>query len=170
VSTLAELYEQYGPRLYRYALVILADVPAAEDALQEAFCQLAEAIRRRPGVATLPYLNTIVRNECYSRLRTRRRTAAPPIGHPLSTRERVEEAMLEPVSTEASGEELLLVENALRRLPTEQREAVYLKVYEGLTFREIGERCGVSMNTAASRYRYALDALRNILAPSGSHE
>ena len=159
MSTLAELYEQYGPRLYRYALVILADSEAAEDVLQEAFCQLAVALRRRSGVATLPYLNTIVRNECYSRLRKRRRTAVVPVG-----------PMLEPVSAEANGEELVLVDNALRALPPDQREVVYLKIYEGLTFREIGERCGVSMNTAASRYRYALDTLRGVLTPSGGRQ
>ncbi len=61
----------------------------------------------------------------------------------------------------------LLVEDALRALPSEQREVVYLKVYEGLTFREIGERCGVGANTAASRYRYALEALRSVLEPGG---
>lgn len=156
MSTLADLYEQYGPRLYRYALVILADSAAAEDALQEAFCQLAEASRRRPGVATLAYLTTIVRNECYSRLRKRRRTAVA-----------LSEPLLEPVAADVSREERLLVEAALRALPSEQREVVYLKVYEGLTFREIGERCGVGVNTAASRYRYALEALRSVLEFGG---
>ena len=156
MSTLADLYDQYGPRLYRYALVILADSAAAEDALQEAFCQLAEASRRRPGVATLPYLTTIVRNECYTRLRKQRRSAVA-----------LSEPLLEPVAAGVSREERLLVEDALRALPPEQREAVYLKVYEGLTFREIGERCGVSVNTAASRYRYALEALRAVLEPGG---
>ena len=170
MSTLAELYEQYGPRLYRYALVILADAPAAEDVLQEAFCQLAEALRRRPGVATLPYLNAIVRNECYSRLRRRRRTTFLAVGPALSERQRVGGPMLEPASSQASGEELLLVDHALRSLPPDQREVVYLQIYEGLTFREIGERCGVSMNTAASRYRYALEALRSVLSSSGGHQ
>jgi RNA polymerase sigma-70 factor (ECF subfamily) len=156
VSTLADLYEQYGPRLYRYALVILADSAAAEDVLQEAFCRVAEALRRQPGAATLPYLNAIVRNECFSRLRKHRRTAALPV-----------EPLLEPVAAEASREESLLIDDALRALPSEQREVVYLKVYEGLTFREIGERCGVSVNTAASRYRYALETLRGVLEPGG---
>jgi RNA polymerase sigma-70 factor (ECF subfamily) len=47
---------------------------------------------------------------------------------------------------------------------------VYLKVYEGLTFHEIGERCGISLNTAASRYRYALDALRRLLEAEVRYE
>jgi len=45
-------------------------------------------------------------------------------------------------------------------LPTEQKEVVFLKVFEGLTFKEIGSACGISANTAASRYRYGIEKLR----------
>jgi RNA polymerase sigma-70 factor (ECF subfamily) len=45
-------------------------------------------------------------------------------------------------------------------LPAEQREAVYLKIFDGLTFKEIGSVCGVTANTAASRYRYGIEKLR----------
>jgi RNA polymerase sigma-70 factor (ECF subfamily) len=44
---------------------------------------------------------------------------------------------------------------------------VFLKVYEGLTFREIGERLGEPANTASSRYRYAMEKLRRVLAEPG---
>jgi RNA polymerase sigma-70 factor (ECF subfamily) len=152
VPALADLYEQHGQRLYRYALMILADAAAAEDAVQDAFCQLAVVLQRRPDVATLPYLTTIVRNGCYGRLRRRRRSPVLEA-----------EPLLEAASADAHEDERLLLEQALRRLPPEQREVVHLKVYEGLTFEEIGERCGVSLNTAASRYRYALDAMRRML-------
>jgi RNA polymerase sigma-70 factor (ECF subfamily) len=55
------------------------------------------------------------------------------------------------------------VEKALLTLPMEQREVVVLKMFEGLTFREIGAALGVSLNTVASRHRYALDKLRELL-------
>lgn len=45
-------------------------------------------------------------------------------------------------------------------LPAEQKEAVYLKVFDGLTFKEIAAVCGISSNTAASRYRYGIEKLR----------
>jgi RNA polymerase sigma-70 factor (ECF subfamily) len=60
----------------------------------------------------------------------------------------------------------MILEAALRALPVEQREVVYLRVHEGLTFQEIADRCAVSINTVASRYRYATAALRRALAPS----
>ena len=147
-TLLAELYDEHGRRLYRYALMLLADVAAAEDAVQEAFCDLSRAMARDPALANPAYLTTIVRNECYSALRRRRREPASAV------------PVIEPREPAASAEEQLVVDAALRRLPAEQREVIHLKVFEGLTFQEIGDRCGCSLNTAASRYRYALEALR----------
>jgi RNA polymerase sigma-70 factor (ECF subfamily) len=56
-----------------------------------------------------------------------------------------------------------LVSRALSRLPDDQREVVILKIYQGLSFSEIAAICGSSVNTAASRYRYALAKLRRHL-------
>ncbi len=53
-----------------------------------------------------------------------------------------------------------IVEAALSKLPGDQREVVVLKVWAGLTLQEIGDALDISPNTAASRYRYALGALR----------
>ncbi|HEY0548818.1 MAG TPA: sigma factor-like helix-turn-helix DNA-binding protein, partial [Verrucomicrobiae bacterium] len=50
-------------------------------------------------------------------------------------------------------------------LPTEQRAVAHLKLWEGLTFEVIAETLGISPNTAASRYRYAIDKLRERLRP-----
>lgn len=54
---------------------------------------------------------------------------------------------------------------ALNRLPHEQREVLVMKIWNDLTFAEIGEGLGISQNTAASRYRYALAALKKDLLP-----
>jgi RNA polymerase sigma-70 factor (ECF subfamily) len=158
---IAELYAAHGPRLYRYAVMLLADRTAAEDALQDTFVQLARALRRRPDAeVSIGYLATALRHTCYSQLRRRRyvRRAAPSGA--------AQDALVEPASPDASEEERMLIDDALRRLPAEQREVIYLKVYEGMTFQEIADRCAISINTAASRYRYAADALRRGLAPS----
>jgi RNA polymerase sigma-70 factor (ECF subfamily) len=55
---------------------------------------------------------------------------------------------------------LALLLRAAEGLPPEQKEAVFLKVCDGLTFKEIASACGVSANTAASRYRYGIEKLR----------
>jgi len=49
---------------------------------------------------------------------------------------------------------------ALRELPADQREVVHLKAFEGMTFQEIADLTNESVNTIASRYRYAVEKLR----------
>jgi RNA polymerase sigma-70 factor, ECF subfamily len=55
--------------------------------------------------------------------------------------------------------------DALGELPPEQRAVVHLKLWEGLTFEQIADALGIPLNTAASRYRYGLDKLRERLRP-----
>jgi RNA polymerase sigma-70 factor (ECF subfamily) len=152
-DVLAGLYEEFGVRLYRYALLLLAEHAAAEDVVQDAFVRLAGAMRRKSVEASFAYLATIVRNESYTALRKQRRRAEDPL------------PLLECATPEATEEERMILDAALRALPVEQREVIYLKVYEGLTFQEIADRCTASINTVASRYRYATAALRRALAP-----
>ena len=55
------------------------------------------------------------------------------------------------------------LERAVRTLPPHLREVVVLKTWSGLTFQEIAVTLGIPLNTAASRYRYALEHLRGAL-------
>jgi RNA polymerase sigma-70 factor, ECF subfamily len=55
------------------------------------------------------------------------------------------------------------LEQAVKALSSIYREVVVLKVWSGLTFQEVAETLGIPLNTAASRYRYALDQLRSVL-------
>jgi RNA polymerase sigma-70 factor, ECF subfamily len=54
---------------------------------------------------------------------------------------------------------------ALSELPDEQREVVVMHIWSGMTFEEIAAATGASLNTVASRYRYALQKLREKLKP-----
>ncbi|MGH8163859.1 MAG: RNA polymerase sigma factor, partial [Rhodanobacteraceae bacterium] len=70
----------------------------------------------------------------------------------------------EPIfTTEDEGQQLLAA--AVERLPNEQKEVVLLKIRNELTFAEIAGVLEISQTTAASRYRYALGALKKILQP-----
>ena len=60
----------------------------------------------------------------------------------------------------------LELEKAMEDLPEPQKAVVRLKYYGGQTFREIGETLAISMNTAGSRCRYALETLREALGPN----
>jgi RNA polymerase sigma-70 factor (ECF subfamily) len=149
---IAALYDRFGAGLYRYALMILAEPAAAADAVQQVFVGM---LRARSAVdSDERYLRRAVRNECYSALRRRRREPAAAPGEPL----------LESIAgADERPEERVAIEQAMRALPPDQREVVHLKVYEGLTFQEIADLAGESKNTIASRYRYALEKLREQL-------
>lgn len=151
-AELGRLYDRYGPSLYRYAAMILADPSGAEDALHQVFAALIAAPRTLDHEEH--YLRRAVRNECYSVLRRQGRAAAVA---PLLE--------AEPSGVPVSTDERLALETAIRELPPEQREVLHLHVFEGRTFQEIADACGESINTIASRYRYALAKLRQMLTP-----
>ena len=146
---IAGLYDRFAGALYRYATMILADPAGAADAVQQVFLALAanRGVRIRCDER---YLRRAVRNECYSALRRRRRELTADVG-----------PLLESMSADDDRpDERIAIDAALRTLPADQREVLHLKVFEGMTFQEIAEHAGESINTVASRYRYALEKLR----------
>ncbi|MBN1441247.1 MAG: sigma-70 family RNA polymerase sigma factor [Planctomycetes bacterium] len=148
---LEEIYNRLGPELYRHALILTRSGPDAEDAVQNVFWKVASLLRRGRAIAQIePYLRTAVRREAL-RARCRRWAVRPE---------------LEIVAAQdgADAEEASRVNTALGRLPPAQCEIVFLHVYEGLTFRRIGEILGISPDTAASRYRYAREKLKEWLS------
>lgn len=149
-ADVGRLYDLYGATLYRYALMILADAAGAEDAVQQVFL----ALLGRQGAAAIDdephYLRRAVRNECYSALRRRVRASEGPL--------------LDAVGPDSRPDERLALERVIRDLPPDQREVLHLHVFEGLTFQEVAALSGESVNTIASRYRYAVAKLRQALA------
>lgn len=154
---IASAYRDHAAALYRYAIMLAADATVAEDAIQQVFVKLAGR-KTLPslGVAERSYLRIAVRNECYRILNRRRRDPADLDGSDI----------IAPVdSAPADREEQTMVQQALRRLPPDQREVIHMKVYEQLTFQQIADQLGESINTIAGRYRYGLAKLRQWLAP-----
>jgi RNA polymerase sigma-70 factor (ECF subfamily) len=163
---LAALYDTYGAALYGYLLVLLGSPEEAEDVLQELFARLLSKGRKLARLRNAEaYLFRSARNEAFSRLRRRR------------VRERGQEVLKETArlldavaGNEVSPDELERVNSAMQQLPPEQREVIVLKFFHGMTFGEIGKVAGISPNTAASRYRYALDKLKLLLEEENEDE
>lgn len=153
---LARAYDAWGARLYRHALMILADRSLAEDAVQQTFARLlGRGELQRPG-SDEAFLRVVLRNEAYRLLSSIRR------------HEHLDNApvhLLEASGPEpADAEEQQRLEVALRSLPPAQREVLHLKIWEGLTFAQISQMLQIPQNTAGSRYRYAIESLRTVLA------
>ena len=152
VDWIGVLYDRHADALYRYAVMILADSAAASDAVHQVFLGIAG---KPPGHIRSgeSYLRRAVRNECYSALRRRRREMATD-----------NEQLLETVAAiDEKPDERLAIEAAIRTLPADQREVLHLKVFVGLTFQEIADQLHESINTVSSRYRYAIEKLRQRL-------
>jgi RNA polymerase sigma-70 factor, ECF subfamily len=157
VSALGDLYEATATDLFGYIRSIVGTSSDAEDVFQEVFARVAA---RGPKLAKvekpLAYMFTIARNEAYACV-TRRSTKA----HGGQ-----EASLFEDIAAPAGAEAALSpneAAQALAELPLDQREAVVLKIYEGFTFAEIADVTEVSLNTAASRYRYGIAKLARLL-------
>jgi RNA polymerase sigma-70 factor (ECF subfamily) len=151
-AALADLYDAFSSRLHGYARALVRAEVDADEALQETFLGLLRNRKRLDAVADpLAYLFRAVRNAALAaRERARRRgIALDAIAEPFLVARTAERA-----------HEQDEVNALLAALPDEQREVVVLRVYAEMTFEEIAAVLSVSINTAASRWRYAAEKLR----------
>jgi RNA polymerase sigma-70 factor (ECF subfamily) len=159
VAALGGLFDLTSQRLVRFATTITRNQHDAEDAVQASLMRCAARPRLlRDAKRPWPYLLQVVRNEALAAARKQRRWSLAAGLIDLCTRREVDE--LEQEETHRA------VWQALRRLPVAQSEVVVLKIWEGLTFAEIGEVLEISPCTAASRYRYGMEKLERLLGVS----
>jgi RNA polymerase sigma factor (sigma-70 family) len=163
-SALAELYDRFGRPAYGLALRILRDEALAEDAVQEAFLALWRTAGRfvpERGKAST-WILTLVHRRAVDIVRREERRRADAL-----------EQAPEPESREAVDEEAWLrlqrerVQDALRKLPDQQREAIELAYYGGFTQSELAERLGQPLGTIKSRMFGGLARLRELLGEPG---
>jgi len=151
----------HGPRLLLCARQWTRSLADAEDVLQEAFVRFWRNQRDLPGDPRALLLVSIRRAAFDLARRNDRRQAREE-----RAEGGIEDAGIIFARLPGEGDERRQeIETALARLPAEQREVLVLKIWQELTFEQIAETLGIPPNTAASRYRYALTALRKQLEP-----
>jgi RNA polymerase sigma-70 factor (ECF subfamily) len=158
---LDRVYDVHAQALFAYLLSFTRDEQDTRDALQEVFVKLA----RQPDLLSRAredraFLIRLARNAAIDLMRRR---GTREKHHAQFGAERVSLFATSPDPDEEAFRRQLSV--ALAELPAEQREVVHLKLWEGMTFEEIAAALETSGNTAASRYRYGLDKLRELLRP-----
>ena len=158
-QALAELYRRFGRLAYGLAFRILRDDALAQDAVQDAFLGVWRAAGRFTAERSKPstWLLTLVHRRAVDLVRREERRRTEP---------------LQPESEFAGGEaadeaELATrrqtIREALRQLPSEQREAIELAYYGGYTQSELAERLGQPLGTIKSRMFTGLARLRDTL-------
>ena len=144
------LYAQHSPGLVAFACSILGDRASAEDVLHQVFLKLLERSALAPDDPRT-YLFRAVRNAALNIWRSRSRHVE------LDSQPAWFEA-----PAESAGEGIAL-ELALKELPSGQREVIMLRIWGGMTLEEAAGVLEIPANTAASRYRYGLEKLRQRL-------
>src|SRR5215813_12795042 len=153
-NAMADLYDRYSGIVYGVALRVLGDTTAAEDVLQEVFLQLW----RKPEVfdanrGKLPaWLAVIARNRAIDHLRKR-----PPEDDiedlPISTGVNLENEAAQRLAVDK-------IRGVLSQLPHDQRRALEMAFFEGMTHTEIAAKCGEPLGTIKTRIRTGLLVLR----------
>jgi len=152
VAEIDSLYREHGPALLLFALAITGERSQAQDAVHHVFLRLLEKGDLRRASDKKAYLFGCVRNAILNECKRQDRQS------PLD-----DSAWFDPPDQDHAGEQNL--RRAIAALPDDQRQVVVLHVWGELTFSQIGDLLGVSSNTAASRYRYALGKLRDLMLP-----
>lgn len=161
-GALSALYDRYSGMLFAMLVRILRDPQAAEEILQDLFLQLWRgAARFDANRGSLPaWLMVIGRNRALSRLRTREHREIPEDIEAFPAN-----AVPSSVNLEDDAERSLLMEKlraAMATLPAEQREAVELAYFEGMTQTEIAARTGSPLGTVKTRVRTAMQSLKQV--------
>ena len=158
-QALGALYDRFGRAAYGVALRVLRDQALAEDAVQEAFLAVwrsADGYRRERAKPST-WILTLVHRRAVDLVRREERRRGEPLGDPPET------------ATAAVSEEAELrarraaVQAALQQLPNDQREALELAYYGGLTQSDLAERLGVPLGTIKSRMFAGLTRLRELV-------
>lgn len=153
-EALAELYDQHGASLFRHAIALTRRTPESEDLVHAVFVKLATTGAELLAVRTpAAYLHRMLHTTWMDAQR-RAIIGERAVDHLTTKTDWPPPAM----------EDAIDIARALDELPPAQREVIVLHLVEGFSFREIGRSTGVSLFTAAARYRLAVGRLRKRLA------
>lgn len=161
--------EEHGPKLFLFARNQTRTHEDAQDVLQDAIVKLVEKIQAGEFFggqeAWQPYIYTTIRRLAIdlSRKDDRRKRREENVSADI---ESDQSEAFHPWfdSDESGGETRDQLESALKSLPAKFSEVIVMKIWGDRTFAEIAEALEISPNTAASRYRYGLEALKRELA------
>lgn len=167
-AAISQLIDRHSRRVRDYIRMMVKDVDVADDILQETLIKVVRVIDEGRYVDNGKFLSWVLRiahNQVIDYFRSQKSAKTineSDAGYNMLGTLRFAERTVEDniISEQIEADVRRLVEH----LPDEQREVVKLRYYSGLSFQEIADQTGVSINTALGRMRYALINLRNMIA------
>jgi RNA polymerase sigma-70 factor (ECF subfamily) len=161
-AALDVLYTRYRALAFSVALRVVGDGARAEDVVQDAFLSVwRKAGTYRPGRGSVrTWLSSIVRNRAIDIVRaTRERTVHEDEELLLGIHDPAP-AVFDQVAASLDGE---MTRDALQQLPVEQRHAIALAFFDGLSHSEIASQTGLPLGTVKSRVRLGIQRMRESL-------
>ncbi len=166
-SAISQLIERHSKRVRDYIRMMVKDADIAEDIFQETFIKAVGVIdsgRYTDSGKFLPWILRIAHNKVIDHFRAQKQgriVSESSAGYDvLGTMRFAERSIEEDIISEQTAEHL---RKMVEQLPEEQREVVKMRYYMELSFKEIAEQTGVSINTALGRMRYALINIRRMI-------
>ena len=167
-AAISQLIERHSRRIRDYIRMMVKDYDVADDVLQETLIKVVRVIDEGRYVDNGKFLSWVLRiahNQVIDYFRSQKSAKTineSDAGYNMLGTLRFAERTVEDniISEQIEADVRRLVEH----LPDEQREVVKLRYFSGLSFQEIADQTGVSINTALGRMRYALINLRKMIA------
>ncbi len=170
-ASLACLLERHQAKIFSSIIMLVRDRSLAEDIFQETFYKVIVTLKKGQYAEEgkfLPWVMRIARNLVIDHFRQSRKL--PPV--PVYTNEDGEEvSVFDTIASTEEGSTTIQqtqlkknIRGLVAQLPEDQREVVIMRMYYDMSFKEISEFTGVSINTSLGRMRYALFNLKKIIA------
>lgn len=165
------LLARYQQKIYSYILFLVHDDEVADDLFQETFMKAIVTIRQGRYVESgrfSAWLTRIAHNLVIDKYRQDRNSNV--ISNDASDADLFNDASLSDITVEMkmiTEQSLTDVGRLLKELPDNQKEVLYMRFYQDLSFKEIADATGVSINTALGRMRYGLINLRKMVSEWG---
>ena len=165
------LLARYQQKIYSYILFLVHDDEVADDLFQETFMKAIVTIRQGRYVESGRFaacLMRIAHNLVIDKYRQDRNSNV--ISNDASDADLFNDVSLSDITVEMkmiTEQSLTDVGRLLKELPDNQKEVLYMRFYQDLSFKEIADATGVSINTALGRMRYGLINLRKMVSERG---
>ena len=165
------LLARYQQKIYSYILFLVHDDEVADDLFQETFMKAIVTIRQGRYVESgrfSAWLTRIAHNLVIDKYRQDRNSNV--ISNDASDADLFNDVSLSDITVEMkmiTEQSLTDVGRLLKELPDNQKEVLYMRFYQDLSFKEIADATGVSINTALGRMRYGMINLRKMVSERG---
>ena len=166
-SSLEILINRHKSRVYSYILLIVKNQDLAEDIFQETFIKVIRSLKRGKYVENGKFISWVLRIahnliiDHFRKEKLQGTVSNDSMEVDIFNSRKYSEDTIE--DHMVNNQILSEVRELVKELPEDQQQVIYMRHYMGLSFKEIAEQTGVSINTALGRMRYALINLRKLI-------